>query len=129
MEEWKIVGQVGSVIKNKNTFIVHIAKNKFRKDYTTGQSTKLYTVWFTCICFFEVSISTGDTVMVGGEFIPSKNTNFPFIMKISHIGIIKKKSNFEKDVIEAGSEESIDDSFYKFDYDEKNYQEYLENIN
>lgn len=125
MDEWKIVAQVGSVIKNTNTWIVHLAKNKFKKDYTTGESSKLYTVWFTCVCFFELSISTGDTVFAAGEFIESKNPNFPYIMKINNIGVIKKR---EKSNEGFDPEAYKNDIHYKFDPDEESYQAYIETV-
>lgn len=90
MADWRIIGQVGSITKKNQNYFISLAENKYKKN-ENDVFEKDHTLWFTCICSFEPKADIGDTVIADGTYIPSKNPNFPYIMKIEHIGIIKKK--------------------------------------
>lgn len=86
---WKIIGQIGNVIKKENCYLVNIAENRYKlKD---NNWIKEHTIWFSCISDFEPKIDIGDKVIAEGEYLPSKSKNYPYVMKISHIGVINKR--------------------------------------
>lgn len=84
---WIIVGQIGTIVERKNCWMVSIADNK----YNTKTSNKESTVWFNCISNFKPNVKVGDKVIANGNFVESKNENFPFAMMISYIGTINKE--------------------------------------
>lgn len=86
MAEWKIVGQVGTVIEKDGGYVLNIAKNH----YPPGSSKKAYTIWFNCFCIFEPNCQTGDKVLVDGFFDVNTTSDFPYSMRIKNIGVIKK---------------------------------------
>lgn len=90
MANWKIIGQIGNVIKKENCYLVNIAENKYKPN-ENNKWEKDHTIWFNCISDFKPKVYKGDTVIAEGEYLPSKHPNFPYVMKISHIGVIKKK--------------------------------------
>lgn len=92
MSTWHIVGQVGNIVKKKNTWLITIAENKYDKE----TCKKLYTIWYICICKFEPNILIGNTVIANGHFEPSKNKDFPFAMIVDHIGTINKNQKDDK---------------------------------
>lgn len=95
MSEWKIIGQMGSIIKKKQSYIVNIAENRYALNPEKNEYEKRHTIWFNCICCFEPHVKTGDKVIAEGTFEPSRNEKFPFAMKIEHIGVI----NGNEDII------------------------------
>lgn len=82
---WKVVGQVGTVSKSGNIYLVNIADNRYNK------SQKVSTVWFHCISKFKPIVKTGDSVIAYGYFDESRNENFQYAMIIEHIGVIGKE--------------------------------------
>lgn len=95
MSEWKIIGQVGNIIKKKECYLINIAENKYKKEIISNENgkeiqknKKEWVIWFNCISRIRPNIKIGDTVIAEGHFKPSKNGDFPFTMCISHIGVI-----------------------------------------
>lgn len=91
MAKWQIVGQVGTIVKKDKCYLVNIAENKYKPKGKGKEWEKQHTIWFNCICDFEPKVSMGDTVIAEGEYLPSKRDDYPYVMKIAHIGVIKKK--------------------------------------
>lgn len=88
---WKVIGQIGNVIEKNNCFLINIAENKYKPN-KDKEWKKEYTIWFNCISDFKPKANTGDTVIAEGEYLPSKNEKYPYIMKIKHMGVIKRKT-------------------------------------
>ena len=86
---WEVVGQVGTVSKCGNFYLVNIADNRYKN------RKKVSTIWFHCMCRFKPRVKTGDQVIAHGFFSESKNENFPYAMIIEHIGVIKSKEESE----------------------------------
>lgn len=83
---WNVVGQVGTVSKNGNVYVVNIADNQYKN------GKKIKTVWFNCICKFEPRVKKGDNVIANGFFEESSNKAFQYAMIVSHIGVIADKT-------------------------------------
>ena len=117
---WRIMGQVGGVIKKENVYLINIAENKYikKKGVTKEEIDKVrnhlpestipkekykplilekeYTIWYNCLCEFKPNVKTGDTIIAEGIFGPSKNPNYPFALIVKHVGLIKKKEHQNK---------------------------------
>lgn len=91
MSEFQIIGQLGAIVKKQKNYLVNIAENKYIFDETINDFIKIDTIWYNCLCSFTPNLTPGDKVIALGTFEPSKNDNFPFAMKISHIAKIIKK--------------------------------------
>lgn len=89
MARWNIKGQVGSILKSGNIYVVNIAMNIY------SGSKKKDVIWFNCISDFEPRVDVGDSVLAEGSFVPSLNSKHPYSMKISYIGVIEKKPREE----------------------------------
>lgn len=90
MNNFNIIGKLGSIKKQTNFYLVDIAENKYDM-----QGQKLDTIWFKCICAFNPNANIGDTVMVDGHFIKSKNKKFQLAFEIDHLGVIRSKTDEE----------------------------------
>lgn len=89
---WQVVGQVGNIIKKDECYLVNIADNIYKPNKDNRKEWKKDgVIWFNCVCDFEPRVKTGDTVMAQGEFLPSNSEKYPQVLKINHIGVIKKK--------------------------------------
>ena len=95
MSNFNIIGKLASINKQTNFYLVDIAENRF-----SSKGQKLDTIFFKCICAFTPNAKVGDTVMVSGHFIKSKNNKFPFAFEIDHLGVIsssnKENINYDK---------------------------------
>ena len=81
--EWKIVGQVGTVRRNGNYWLVNVADNQ----YWNGE--KEFEVWFHLISSFKPRVKKGDRVIACGVFKPSSNQKFQYAMVVDNIGVIE----------------------------------------
>ena len=103
MADWKVVGQLGSIRKKDQYYMVNIAENKYKLNEENPNENqypneKDSTIWFNCICPYKPRANVGDRVVAEGVFVPSKNENFPFSLKIKHIGVILKDDKEEKEI-------------------------------
>jgi hypothetical protein len=111
---WMVVGQMGTVVKQKKCYLVNIAKNEYGPAVIEGERNELgilpyrrekkSTIWLNCISDFLPKAQTGDTVIAEGEFEYCHSKEYPFTLKIHHIGIIHKKGN---DALANGLERQV----------------------
>lgn len=90
MNCWDLVGQVGSVIKKDNGFLINIAENRYKK--VNKETKKDFTIWYSVFSTFEPSVSKGDRVMAKGTFEKSMTDIVPYILKVSYIAVINPKN-------------------------------------